>query len=160
MRLQWVGHPFTSLPPPSPPEGAKQRLPAPLLSPPSHPTRWANSGSPPLPQLPQFLQREMIDEDNNAACLAPSWRTFCELMEAFRLCTWGQLHGCPGTPIKLGWEGFLRFAEGTVQRTAERNRPGGNKAVWNTNNNAGLTLTPGSVRLRTPLHVATRTAWS
>lgn len=44
--------------------------------------------SPPLPRLPQFLQHRVIDDNNNAACLAPSWKALCELIEASRLCTW------------------------------------------------------------------------
>lgn len=48
---------------------------------------------------------------------------------------------------------WLPFTVGMVGRTAGRNWAGGkrNQAVWNTNSNVELTLTPGSVRLRPPL---------
>ena len=70
---------------------------------------------PSSPQLPQFLQRGMIDDDNNAACLAPWWRALCELMEACRLCTWGRLRGCPGTPTKLGCPSLWGWCEGRLE---------------------------------------------
>lgn len=128
----------------------------PLLSPPL--IGRANSGGPPLPGLPQFLQRRVIDDHNNAACLAPSRRALCELMEAVHLRTAPPL---PWTPwlIKLGWEGFLPFAGGIVGRTAERCQAEEkrNGAVQNTNNSAGRPLTPGSGCFRPSLNVATRT---
>ena len=115
MRLQRAGRPFTALPTCKLPRGSQAQAACTFtLS--SSSSHWMRQlRQPSSPQLPQFLQRGMIDDDNNAACLAPWWRALCELMEACRLCTWGRLRGCPGTPTKLGCPSLWGWCEGRLE---------------------------------------------
>lgn len=113
MQLQWR---LLSLPPSSPRGSQAQAACAFALS--SFSSHWMSRlRQPSSPQLPQFLQRGMIDDDNNAPCLAPWWRALCELMEACRLWTRGRLPGCPGTPTELGCPSLWGWWEGRLEET-------------------------------------------
>lgn len=123
MQLQagWSSfHLFTSDPPLA--EGGRLRM--------SPPIGWVSPGIPPLSQLPQFLYCRVIDDDNNAACLAPPWSALCELMEACRLCTGRvpprQLLCRPGTLSSLvgrdSCPSLLRQGKGRLKEIRLRER--------------------------------------